>query len=760
MKSLSVILADEPLDVLQSVAAWWGAVPPRSTSPEARQQLERAMRDQIAARFVWERLGGDERRVLFAIAGPSARNWCALDVLPQRAKLDPEAAATALARLVEEHLVYTEDASMQAGELIHQRATFYGYALPRNTQAQIETKPIAWVPTELVTGLFATGRELFLPQLDRSDKTLDELLLPYRQGDLDQIGRRFGLTIQAYYSRNEVRAAMAQNLTQAEAVRYALTRVEPRVRDLYEWLRGRDGRAPLALVRVRLGISQSELSALLHSLEEYVLAFDTFSQGERLLFIPMETLANLRRAEERPQASLGLRECAVPRAVRPAEPHFLWDLAALVASAHQSDIELTRSGLLPKRTAQRLVPTLVGERAHRREHDALDYLEMLKLEACELGLVAAPVGTSKQRARLGPGPRIESWVRHDLVMQARRILRRWPVDRWWMDLPGAHYREWHSFYLEMPIAREAVLKQLRACQPGVWYSVQSFLETLQGDDPFTLRPSQRYAGDAGFKMAEDLRAVWRHTDGEIIVGMLRSTLSELGVLALGYERDSVPGAEENINPDMFMLTEFGAEVLTGESSGSQQPSSRSLVVQPNFQVLLMDAYMPALYWLVRHATLERIGRVSRFTLTRDSLRRGLRRGGDVESAVAFLGNHCQKALPQNVVYTLRDWARVEETVPARVALVEVSDEELARELVTSPKLQAFRLRAAGPRSVAIPLEASLSDLRRALERLGYPQKLLSALEEVMAAAGITTRRSARSPHGHVVAAAGQPGKGL
>src|SRR5579862_8330677 len=113
MKSLSAILAEEPLDTLRSLADWWGAEPPRVASPETRQQLERAMRDPIASRFVWERLHADERRVLFAVAGPSARNWCALDVLAERAKLAPAVAEAALAHLVRARLVFVEDARMQ-----------------------------------------------------------------------------------------------------------------------------------------------------------------------------------------------------------------------------------------------------------------------------------------------------------------------------------------------------------------------------------------------------------------------------------------------------------------------------------------------------------------------------------------------------------------------------------------------------------------------------------------------------------------------
>jgi hypothetical protein len=607
------------------------------------------------------------------------------------------------------------------------------------------------VPTELATALYNAGREFFVPIADRSSKTLDDLLAPYRQGDLDQIGRRFGLTLQAYYSRAEVRAAMAQNLAQADAVRYALARLDPPLCEVYEWVRASQGIAPLAALRARLGSASgddrcaddSRLSAILHTLEDYALAFDTFHDGERVLFIPRETLANLRKAEERPPAQVGLHETAAPPAVQSADTSFLWDLAALVAAAYHQDQELTRTGAFPKRAAQRLLPQLVSTRARMAEDEALAYVELLKQEAVELGLVLAPASSSKTRGRLAPGPKLESWARHDLVMQARRIFRRWPSDRWWADVPGAHYQEWLTFYLEAPLAREAVARLLKQCVPGVWYSLASFRATLQGDDPYVLRPGQRNAGDIGFALADDLRRQWETTDGEIITGIFRSTLHELGLVALGYEGDGVPGPEERRNPTAFQVTELGAEVLHSELSASDQPSSHALVVQPNFEVLLMEPYVPALYWLVRFAALEQVGRVSRFTLTREALAHGLAAGGSIDEAVAFLERHCQKALPQNVLFTLRDWARqareasLAQPVPR---LIEVANEKVAGELVASPKLRAFRLRLAGPRAVAIPPEASLRDLWRAIERLGYA-RFLSGLEElVAAAAGLQPRR--------------------
>lgn len=761
MKSLYAILGELPFASLQELAPWWGAEPPEHDDVNARQRLERAMRDTIASRFVWERLNDDERRVLFCIVGPSARNWQLVEQTPERSHLEPSVALAAVERLTAWRLIHTESARVQGGELVGQRATFYGYATPRNPQAPIEEKVIAYVPTELATGLYTTGREIFIAHADRSEKTLDELLMPYRQGDLDQIGRRFGLTMQSFYSRNEVRTAMADNLTQAEAIRYALARVDPLLRDVYEWLRAHDGKAPIAEARKRFKLDDIALSRLLHALEEYALVFDTFSEGKRSLFIPYETLRNLQRAEARPQVTLGLSEIATPQAIRPSDPTFLWDLAALASAASQQEIELTRAGSLPKRAAQRLLPSLASDRTHGREDDALSYVEMLKQEANELGVVSAPPSTSRRRETLTIGDKLASWSRHDLVMQARRLFKRWPSDRWWIDLPGAHYREWHTFYLELPLAREAVAAQLRQCRPGVWYSLRSFRATIQGADPYVLRPSQRTAGEAGFKLAEELRAHWDETDGEIITGMFRSTLYELGFVALGYDREAPPAAHESVNPDAFMLTELGYEALHGELGASQQPSPRSLIIQPNFQAFLMEPHMPALFWLVRFASMEQVGRVSRFTLTREALQNGLSRPGadaSIDEVIAFLERHSQKALPQNVIYTLRDWARQlrESQQPESSARVlKFKDESVVDRVLRSHTLKVFRLRRVDSRSVVAPPEISLGDLRGALEHLGYAKKLLGGLEELMAP-GVMSGAGRRSIGGRRAAGAQAP----
>ncbi len=295
MNSLGQVLSVRSLAELQVIAEWWGALPPHSTDQDDLLALERQMRDTLAARTVWQRLPPDDRTALLAIVGPAARNWHQIALLPKQTGLEPEAVTAALARLKAAFIVYEDHAKMQGGELVGQRNPFYGFTQTRG-QKKIEEHIIAYVPTEIATALYATGRELSPKSADRTKATVDDLLAPYRQGDLDQIGRRYGLTVQTYCSRNEVRAIIAQNVIQAEAVHYAMERLPDTLREFYLWLFDQGGCIPTATVQQHMEWRMPDLLVALHTLEEYAIAFDAFQGSERVVFIPAQTLESLRRA--------------------------------------------------------------------------------------------------------------------------------------------------------------------------------------------------------------------------------------------------------------------------------------------------------------------------------------------------------------------------------------------------------------------------------------------------------------------------------
>jgi hypothetical protein len=146
-------------------------------------------------------------------------------------------------------------------------------------------------------------------------------------------------------------------------------------------------------------------------------------------------------------------------------------------------------------------------------------------------------------------------------------------------------------------------------------------------------------------------------------------------------------------------------------------TERSLVVQPSFEVLLLHPDMPTLYSLLPFAQLNQVEVVSRFTLTRTSVLRGLRTGMTVEHMLKVLQEHSQKELAQNVEYTLRDWARLYKGARlSQVVLLEVSSEALADEICASSKLQSFELRRLGP--CAIAAHGDVNSLRRTLDKEG------------------------------------------
>ncbi len=718
MKSLGVLLQQRTLAELQAIATLWGTTPPASDDPNDVLRMERQMRDAPAARTVWQALNAEERAVLHAIVGPAARNWCVIEHLPQRAGLSPQVTESAYARLAQAFIVYEDLAKMQGEELVGQRVAFYGYTHSRSSQTPVEERLIAYVPTEIATTLYATGRELGTIMPDRTTLTLDDLLQPHRQGDLDQIGRRFGLTVQTYCSRNEVRAVIADNVSQADAVRYALTQLPPSLSDLYEWLIAKGGRATTDEVQRRMRWDKPALLNALRTFEDYAIAFDAFSEGERVVFIPARTFDNLRRAHARPQPQAQTVERPAPRTVRPADSIILWDIAAFVAGVAQQDIELTRTHALPKRTAHRLFPLLTNEWVRQNDDTAYRYLAQLQSEAQDLGVIQ--VASTEERPRLDLGMKLDVWASQDVRMQTHRIVRRWPHNRAWHDQVGTHYAGWQASSLSITSAREALLNLLRQCEPGTWYNVPMLLRKILEEDPFVLRPHQRSNGHGGFKMADDIRAHWDDTDAEVLIGMLKSTLYELGIVSLGYDTDTLPATRAERNPDAICLTELGVEVLKGDLGLAQTPTEHPLVMQPNFEILLLEPHMPALYWLVRFTQPEQIGRASRFKVTREALLRSMTGGTTVDDILAFLARHSQKELPQNVIYTLHDWSQhYKETRLSRVVLIEVDDEELATELCESAKLRDLGLRRVGPCALATPEGAAVRAVRRAIERAGY-----------------------------------------
>jgi hypothetical protein len=219
-------------------------------------------------------------------------------------------------------------------------------------------------------------------------------------------------------------------------------------------------------------------------------------------------------------------------------------------------------------------------------------------------------------------------------------------------------------------------------------------------------------------------------DGEILSGLIASSLYEMGIVALGYDSTDPVQEKKPVNPVAFMVTDLGAAALSAssnethveESSGEQ---SRTLIVQPNSELLLLQPDWPTLFSLLPFAQLNQAGMVSRLTLTRASFLRALSQGKNVEQLQSILQQHSQKEVPQNVSYNLADWVRAyKEVTFSQVYLIEIPSENLANEIVASGKLTSFGLRRIAPCVLAVSNDTDLQALRRAFEKEGIVVHIL------------------------------------
>ena len=724
MKTLRQALGEYTDEQLGQLAQWWGISGAPDEGWRNNGLLVESMQDPIVARFAWEQLSEDERKVLHNALNFSVSNGTLYDVLLKITRLSEANFEEALVGLKQHMLILQEKATVKTGRAV----TSSSSSKQKNPSAVVTSK--LFVARELLDPLLIIGREIFTPQYDRTEWKLEKLLSMLDQNHLYEIGRLYGFMLQDFYSRTMPSARLAGQLVQPEVPLYAWEQFDVNTRKLCKWLCEKGGVVTIQAAREYTGFDNPTLSIAIHTLERYAIAFDTFSGPERKLFVPRELLKNLKKAVAQPvtmeeEASVGLVTLDTPPlSIRQFETLLLYDLATIIGPMFQQNIEPTQAGRVPKRISSKLQPMLKLKPRVQVYYDDDTTIDMLFTLAQTLGLVKLSKPSADSiKPRYEQGSLFEQWSQTRMVDQTHDLLEYWLKSQQWTDIAGVNFDPSSSYYLDVMGGRKAVLSQLSKCTPGRWYTIASFLRTMKAQNPYALRPRQSDIGLAGFRSGKSALANWYKCDGEIILGMLSSTLYELGIVALGYQQPDLPGKGDPANPDAFMLTDLASAVLPTKadppSTTGESTATRNLIVQPNFELLLLQPDLPTVFSLLPFAQINQIGMVSRLTLTRNSVLRGLEAGKNIDHIMQILEQSSQKELPQNVVYTLRDWTKLYKEVNiSQVLLLDVPSEALANEIFSSPKLKALGLRRLGPCVLAVNNDTSLQELRRALDKEG------------------------------------------
>jgi XPB/Ssl2-like helicase family protein len=744
MKTLKQALGENTEEQLGHLARWWGI---DNTPDEGWRhhhgQLIQYMQDPIAIRFAWEQLSEDERKVLHNVLNFSASNGALHDVILKLTRLPEDNFERALTTLKQYTLLLEEETSIKMAGAVQSTTS------KQSKPPALPTTKLS-VAKELLDPLLVIGREIFTPQYDRSEWKLEKILSMFDQNRLYETGRLYGFMLHDYYSRTLPSERLAGQLVQPDVTFYAWEHFDANTRKLCKWLCDNEGVVTMRAAREYTGFDNPTLSGVIHQLERYAIAFDAFSGPERKLFVPRALLKNLKKAIAQPESvdevvPAGLVALDTPpQTIRHGDTLLLYDLATIIGAMFQQNIEPTQAGKVPKRIANKLQPMVqITQRIQSYYNEDLT-IDMLFSAAQKLGLVKrAKSSADGIKPRYVQGPLFERWSQTNAIDQTHDLLEYWLKGQQWVDIAGADFHPGNSYYLDIGAGREAVLSQLSTCTPGRWYTVESLLRTMKARDPYVLRPRQADMGISGFRNAKTMLTNWYTSDGEIIVGMLSSTLYELGIVALGYQQHHLPDQDKPVNPDAFMLTDLATAVLATEAESTHNattPSNgRTLIVQPNFELLLLQPDLPTVYSLLPFAQVDQVGVVSRLTLTRNSVLRGLEAGKNIEQIMQTLEQRSQKELPQNVVYTLRDWTKLyKEVTVAQVLLLDVPSEAIANELCSSPRFNVFGFRRIAPCVIAVSSDAGITELRRALEKEGIVVRISG--EIVTKAAGSTTYR--------------------
>ncbi len=719
----TTLLANEHL--IGQVARVWGLE--ISTANPTTAQLVERMQDHHRARSIWEQLTADERHCLYRALGSKAQaqsHGVSLESLHKKTKLGAPAVEAAVHSLSEQWRLLEE------GEIVLKPSAQHCSSAPRGV----------FVFRECAESLLSTGRELFETYADRRALGLSRLLEAVKDLDMEQLGRLCHVTLTLsfplYFNRSvspigspfESRRRIGDALLGGLSAFDVFLHLDPLAQRLFLWLCERDGQTSMQDVRTFLGGDGDRLHTLLHTLETHGLAFDTLTrQAERLLFIPEDLLAVVKQevlAHARDEQTYALfPSVSEPATIRTGQPTICYDLATIIGCAYHSILDITKDDRLPKPKSAKIRPLLHGM---PRRHDGLEdsYVDQLLHAARGRGLLlcASPDGEDKPRYRPA-GPKLAAWETATVVEQTRRFVDWWRRSTNFDDVrPDG--KPIYASYSSTAAVRKTLVDQVARCLPEQWYRIDALLFAMWKQQPIELYDGYASRSAKGPTRLSARREQWMASEGQRYLGMLSSTLHEAGLVSLGY----APGAvDHNALPEYVQLTPLGAAVLADTPPGvrfSPGPwmatNERVLIVQPSFEVILLELDVRVLYELLAFAQIKHIGPVSTFRLSQRALLRGLEAGKTVEGILDLFARCGQKELAQNVVYTLKDWTKgYKEVKLSEVFLLELSEERVEQDLYRALEGQRVEVRKLAPATFIVAShETSLLALRKVLSKAG------------------------------------------
>ncbi|MCB9887230.1 MAG: helicase-associated domain-containing protein [Planctomycetes bacterium] len=240
---------------------------------------------------------------------------------------------------------------------------------------------------------------------------------------------------------------------------------------------------------------------------------------------------------------------------------------------------------------------------------------------------------------LRPTPAGLEFERASLADQVKMLLGHFVEDR---SLPGEAYHQTRM--------RRVLLRLLRRAEPMLWQdvSVLPFLSRNAYLAQLEAQPTEeffaaRFQG-GGYTPTESLQQMcWN------LLIWIKKRLFPLGLVDIGLHGGRVTA---------LRLSRLGAELLDADPAGKVGGTRSSVIVQPDFEVLVFpgDDVHDVVHQIDRFAHRTKSDHVHQFRIDEDSVRAGVADGLSAAQIVQELTDRARVPIPQNVLYSLEEWA--------------------------------------------------------------------------------------------------------
>ncbi len=264
--------------------------------------------------------------------------------------------------------------------------------------------------------------------------------------------------------------------------------------------------------------------------------------------------------------------------------------------------------------------------------------------------------------------------------------------------------------------RRILLRLLKRVEPGTWYDLMylpflsrntylSNLDQLAVEEYFSAR-----AHCPDYAPMEDLqRLAWN------LARWIRARLHLLGLVDLGYDASHRPVA--------IRLTKTGARMLgVVDGSPHSAPAIGSLVVTPDFEVVLFPTGDDdeLVHELDRFCVREKVGATLHFRVNEKSVHRALSEGLYLSRILTTLKSHSRTPVPQNVVFSVRDWAiRAGLIFLDAQHVARCDDPEVMRRFQADPAVKTYVRESLDEHRVRLSARFTVRRLQSLLRDLGH-----------------------------------------